>query len=160
MSNNHRTAGTLAPRTNQTQERVSDVVANTTTQDQTYMNHPFKLQNEKRPTPETKAPSSSEPSSESLKPQLPYTASPNRSHRETGESKEQLEHTLIKRTPSRLRNGQVSRNLKLLKNNRLVLLTTYNHAAITLPLTPLLKQDRGQTLKPTKKCLIFNLYVK
>ena len=43
MSNNHRTAGTLAPRTNQTQERVSDVVANTTTQDQTYMNHPFKV---------------------------------------------------------------------------------------------------------------------
>lgn len=31
MSNNHTTAGTLVPRTNQAQERVSDLVANTTT---------------------------------------------------------------------------------------------------------------------------------
>ena len=94
----------LLPRTNQTQERVSENVANTTTQDQTYMNPPFtvpiartktpstKLHKEKKPAPETKAPSSSGTFIGRPKTPTSLYCFP-RSHRGTSESDEQPEQT-------------------------------------------------------------------
>lgn len=132
---------TLLPRTNESQERVSDVVANTTTQEQTYFEltvHGTKLEPKHPALKSTKRrdqhlklkPPPTKPSVEGLKHQPPYTASPEATEERDNQTNNQNTHLLKgrKKRPLQDRDREVTRNLKLLKHNRLVLLTTHNQA--------------------------------